>query len=199
MDNDIPNSGYHVLVAIRGPDDFRPLLNVGYALTKTHEGRMTIITARQTDQAQNWLTIHPVFHDIPIEVKVVQHDAPAKAILKMAGQISPNLLILGWQGQLPRRNYILGSTLDRVLQQARCNLIVIKASPTWPQVDFLHKETIKVLAPTAGGPNMPMVMNLALNSTKQSEVTALYILPEDSEKPTSPNAKPGPGFFPTGF
>lgn len=181
MDNATPNSDYHVLVAIRGPDDFRPLLNVGYALAKAHEGRMTIITVHQTGQAQNWLTIHPFFHDIPIEVKVVQHDTPAGAILKQAGKISPNLLILGWHGRPPRRNYMLGSTLDRVLQQARCNLIVIKASPTWPQADFVNKDIIKILAPTAGGPNMPLVMNLALNSTKQSEVTALYILPEDSD------------------
>jgi hypothetical protein len=133
---------------------------------------MTIITVRQADRAQDWLMIHPFFPDIPIEVNVVQHDTPAGAILKQAGQTSPNPLILGWQGQPPRRKYRLGSTLDQVLQQARCNLIVIKARPTWPQADFVNKETIKVLAPTAGGPNMPLVMNLALFLTNLISISA---------------------------
>ncbi len=176
-------SNFHILVATRDPDDFRPLVNVGYALAKTNQGRLTIITVRQTAQMQEWFKFQPALTDIPIETKVLQNPATAQAILKYARQVSPSLLIVGWKGDSPKRGYLLGSTLDDILQQAPCNLLVVRADPTWPEGDFLNKERrIKVLVPTAGGPNTPLAMNLALNTSNQSEVTAFYITRESEDE-----------------
>lgn len=178
MNSNPAKADYHALVAIHGPDDFWPLLNIGYSLTKANQGSLTIVTVRQTDQAPEWLNVPPSFTDVPIETRVLQDDSPAKTILKCARQISPDLLIVGWQGEPARRGYFLGKTLDPVLQQAPCNLMVVKASSNWPDRNFLDRETVKILVPASGGPNAPLALDLALNTSRQSEVTALYITRE---------------------
>ena len=94
---EISPNDHHILIAIRGQEDFRPLLNVGYWLAKARHSKLTIITVRQTStEVPDWLQIPAGFADLPIDIKVFQNNAPAKTILKQARQISPDLLIIGW-------------------------------------------------------------------------------------------------------
>ena len=95
MTNHSPQPSYHILAAIRDPEDFRPLLNVGYSLAKANEGMLTIITARQTRQDLEWLKIPPAMTDILIKIEQRENSNPAKAILRQARHIMPNLVLLG--------------------------------------------------------------------------------------------------------
>ena len=45
----------HVVIAVRGPEDFRPLLNMGYSLAKANQGKLTMVTVRQVVQVPEWL------------------------------------------------------------------------------------------------------------------------------------------------
>ena len=176
-------TGFHILVAIRGPEDFRPLLSVGYSLAKANQGKLTIVTVRQTtDQVPEWLEIPPAFADVPLEIRVLKDPATARAILRQARQISPDLLVMGWISLSPRRGYLLGSTLDPVLSQTPCNVMVVRADPTWPDTELQENEMLKILVPTSGGPNTPLAMDLALSSSEQCEVTALYITREAADE-----------------
>ena len=113
---------------------------------------------------------------------MLQSDKPANAILKQVRQLSPDLLVIGWIGRSPRHGYSLGSTLDPVLNQTPCNVIVVRAEPEWPAVDLMDNQSLKILIPTSGGPNTLFAMDLALTASEQSEVTALYITrPFDDE------------------
>jgi uncharacterized hydrophobic protein (TIGR00271 family) len=67
------------------------------------------------------------------------------------------------------------------LQQAPCDLLIVKANPDWPETTFLENE-IKILVPTAGGPNTPLAMELALNLSEESRVTALYVTHESKDE-----------------
>lgn len=182
MTEHLSTAGYHVLVAAKAEDDYWPLLNLGYALAKSHQGKLTTVTVRQTDQAQEWLNISPQFNDIPLETKVLQSDSIAGAVLKYARRNSVDLLLVGWTGDSPRPGYLLGSTLDRILQQAPCHLVVVKAHSTWPDRSLHHPEPIKVLVPTAGGPNMPLAMDVALNLFGQCQVTVFYLTKETGDE-----------------
>ncbi len=182
MTNNSNQANFHVVVAVRGPEAFNPLLYIGYSLAKAQEGKLVIITVRQTMPALEWLKIPPAFTDIPIEVEKIESGNAYKAILKYAKQTSADLLIVGWSGKPARRGYLLGSTLDHILQRAPCDLAVVKANPEWPHAQLVKKETLQILVPTAGGPNTPLALNLALNTSKQSEITAIYIMPQSADR-----------------
>jgi uncharacterized hydrophobic protein (TIGR00271 family) len=177
---------FHILVAIRGPEDFRPLLHHGCSLARANQGRLTIITVRRTtEQVPEWLEIPPILADIPIEIKVLKDTAAARPILKYAGQVSPDLLVVGWKSDPPRQDYLLGSTLDPILHQASCNLMVVKADSAWPDSKLLERGTVKVLVPTSGGPNTPLSLDLALGMSVKSEVTALYVTRQSTDEARS--------------
>lgn len=182
MTDNPAQTNYHVVAAISGPEDFRPLLNVGYSLAKAKAGKLTIITVRQTMTALEWLKIPPSLGDISIDIEKVESDTPYKAILGYTRQTSPDILLVGWHGQPAKRGRLLGKNLDHILQQANCDLAVVRSNPEWPDETFLKKDVMQILVPTAGGPNTPMAMNLALGASKQSRVTAIYIVPEDTDR-----------------
>jgi nucleotide-binding universal stress UspA family protein len=70
---------------------------------------------------------------------------------------------MGWRGQQPKRGFTLGSTLDYAVHTVRCDWLVVKAAATWPGHHLIDGEGLKVLAPTAGGPNTPLALELAFN------------------------------------
>jgi uncharacterized hydrophobic protein (TIGR00271 family) len=172
---------HHILVASRGPDDFRSLLYVGYSLARANHTGLTIVTVTSIEEQPEWFEIPAALADVPIETRVLHSESPAKAILKYARQSSPNLLLVNWRGEPPRQGYMLGSTLDPILRQAPCDIVVLKANETWPEGAFLDKE-IKVLVPTAMGPNAPLAMDLALNLSDRSRVTALYVTHQSEDR-----------------
>ena len=119
MSINFSQSDYHILVAIRSEEDFRPLLCLSYLLAREREGRITIVTVRQhSSQRPDWLVVPSIMLDVPIEINIVQSESAGKGILNAMREISSDLLLVGWQGNPPRKGYILGATLDHVLQRA---------------------------------------------------------------------------------
>ena len=174
---------YHILAAIRSEEDFRPLLSLSYLLARSRNGRITVITVRQhSSQRPAWLTVPSTMSDVPIEINTMQSETAGKGILNTMREISPDLLLVGWQGNPPRKGYILGDTLDHVLQRAWCDLLVVKALPTWPDEGFLKEKIMKVLVPTAGGPNSVLAFELGLDVAKNSDVTAFFIASQSADQ-----------------
>ncbi|HMR65934.1 MAG TPA: DUF389 domain-containing protein [Anaerolineae bacterium] len=174
---------YHILTAIRSEEDFWPLLNVGYALAKARSGRLTIVIVRRFEKIRpDWCQIPTAMADLPIEVLVAQSEDTAEVIVDTTEALAPDLLVMGWRGQQPKRGFALGSTLDHVVHTVRCNWLVIKAVSTWPGYDLVDGKGLKVLAPTAGGPNTPLALDLAFDLAADKPVTALYVLPKTANQ-----------------
>ncbi|MFQ5578074.1 MAG: DUF389 domain-containing protein, partial [Anaerolineae bacterium] len=169
---------FHILVAIGGKDHFWPLLSLGYALAKSKQGRLTVLSISRTGQPADWLRVPSAYADLDIQIKIIPSDSPAKAILAYARKHPPELLIVGWRRRKTGGSYLTGGTLDTILRQAPCDVAVVRAAPTWPDVDFARAEKTTVLIPASGGPNAPLAMELALGLSAQTEVTALYIVPQ---------------------
>jgi nucleotide-binding universal stress UspA family protein len=51
----------------------------------------------------------------------------ARGIIHSTRERHTNLLILGWRGDTQREHFMMGSTLDPVIEQAPCDLLVVKA------------------------------------------------------------------------
>ncbi|MEM7344064.1 MAG: DUF389 domain-containing protein [Chloroflexota bacterium] len=178
MSKDLESS-YHVFIAVSSADDFWPLLNLGYYLAKVNGGRITIITVRDKAERPEWLTIDPQFEDVPIDVEVLTNQNRARGVLSHARRIKPDLMLVSWRGAPPRRGYEIGSTLDYILQQAPCHLMIIKADSQWPENTGTQNENFKILIPGSGGPNATLAMDLVFGtSDHEHEVTALHIARE---------------------
>lgn len=169
----------HILTAVSSPDDFGPLLHAGYAVAKARQGRLTLLTVRSDKKQPDWLQIPPELADVPATVQVEAGDSAAEAILAAVSRQEPDLLLVGWQGKTERRRYFLGSTLDPVLQKAKCDLIVVKASQTWRGTAHLAQP--KILVPTAGGINADLAFNLAIHAAAKTQVTAMYVVPPTAD------------------
>jgi len=175
-------SNHHIVTAIGHPEMLHPLLNLGWSLAQATKGRLTILTVSQLSTPPDWLKIPSEFQDMLIGIKLIQHKDPAKSIVTYIKEHNVDLLLVGWQGGPAKRGYLLGKTLDTVLQRIRCPVIIAKPAPNWPDEAFVNKEVVKVLVPVSGGPNAPLAMDIALNVSTQNTVTALNVMPdEDAE------------------
>lgn len=57
----------------------------------------------------------------------VSHSIP-QAISETVRERDVNLLVLGWQGHLRRRNYIFGTILDEMIMNAPCDILMLRAT-----------------------------------------------------------------------
>ena len=172
---------FHVLTAVSSADDFSPLLLVSYAVARSQGGRLTILTIRSSGEIPDWLALPGELSssNISIDIEVQQHDSPAGGILDWTKQLVPDLLVVGWQGRLPKGRYLLGSTLDPLLQKVGCDLIVVKANVDWRQLSVSGPSN--VLVPTAGGPNTPLALDVAFDAAQGGQVTATYVMPDNAD------------------
>jgi uncharacterized hydrophobic protein (TIGR00271 family) len=112
---------------------------------------------------------------VPVRVVVRGGRYPAEVILAAARDDLPDLLLLGWRGDPGGGHYLLGRTLDPVVQQAPCDVAVVRASSGKPLVSDQLERVERVLVPAAGGPNAGLAIDLALSLSPEVQVVALNI------------------------
>ncbi|WP_373567979.1 universal stress protein [Haloarcula sp. H-GB4] len=98
----------------------------------------------------------------------IGHDI-AKRINNVAYQRDSVLVLLGWRGQRKRvSDYALGSNIDTVVENAECDVAVVKTDGT--------TDTKRVLVPTAGGANSDLAeMFAAAYTVAGAEVTLFHV------------------------
>jgi uncharacterized hydrophobic protein (TIGR00271 family) len=177
----LPDKPYHILTAVSSAEDYLPLLNISYAIASAQSGKLTVLTVRSSGEAPEWFTLPEALSatDAQVETEIEQHESPYAAIVERAQTLTPDLLILGWQGRPAKGQYMMGSTLDPVLQRAGCDMIVVKSGENWQEMATNSKP--RILVPTAGGPNTPLALNLAVTTAPDSRVTVMYVMPTNAE------------------
>jgi len=192
-----PQAGptYHVLVTVGDREQLRPLLAVGCALARAHNGAVTLLCITPDGAKPDWLVVpepstasamEPCEDVSPTDVvypHVLVHpgrDAGA-TILATARARMPDLLLLGWRGLPSRGRYLLGSTLDPVIRYAPCDVAVVRAHDSSRDASGReHPDVLghvrRVLVPVAGGANASLALELALQLSPGVQVTALYVV-----------------------
>ena len=96
------------------------------------------------------------------------HD-PGRGILYQARAGGADLILLGWRGGAPAAGRLFGSTLDRVLSRASCDVAVIRPGT--------RTQYVNVLVPVAGGPNSDLALRIAgmLANETLGTVTVLHV------------------------
>ena len=158
---------YRVLVAIRDEHDLCPLLRLACALARAHDGEVHLLTVTRGGTQPSWLKLPDDCRDVLADVVIRSGRNIGAVILQEFQQLEPDTLVLGWSGHLNRGRYLLGRTLDPVIQSAPCDVIVLRGEC----VDSVHH----ILIPVAGGPNAPHAFNIARALAPEAKITALYV------------------------
>ena len=191
MARDQTDNGYHILAAVGAENQLHPLLEIGCALAGVRGGRVTILSVTTNGQRPSWLGAKPETSGeteqpagflppeqcagIPLDVLVRTGRDPGTEILAAARELLPDLILLGWRGARGRGRYLLGRTLDPVVQYAPCDVAVVRAEGGQHSLEDSSGAFERVLVPVGGGPNAAMAIDLALCLSPQVQVTALNV------------------------
>ena len=74
--------------------------------------------------------------DVPVSTIVARSDTAARGIVDSIRDHQTNMVVLGWKGYTEKQSYEMGNTLDRVIETAPCNIMIIK-----PGEEGLHRIT----------------------------------------------------------
>jgi uncharacterized hydrophobic protein (TIGR00271 family) len=168
---------YHVAVAVGTESQLGSLLPLGCSLAAASNGRVTLLTVAAGGDRPPWLATPETCSGVPVQVVVRRDTNPAAGILAALRDAPTDLLILGWRGKSGKGRYLIGPTLDPVVQGAPCNVIVasLDADKPFPREPAAVK---RVLVPVSGGPNAALALDLALVLAPEAQVTALYVARE---------------------
>lgn len=108
--------------------------------------------------------------EIPVSGKIrIGHDV-AQAILNTVEQDDADVVLMGWRSRSRRRDFVLGSNVDRVVTQARCDVLVERIGPV--------EAVESILLPTAGGPHAELAAEVAraIARANEAKVTILHVI-----------------------
>jgi len=112
---------------------------------------------------------------VTLSTVIGRSETAARGIVALCKERKTNLLVLGWKGYTETKGYKMGTTLDRVIEHAPCDIVVIKPGETG-----LHTgEKIKrILIPSNGTYHSILAARMAmalLDDGKKAKITVLNI------------------------
>ncbi len=175
-----------VMVALHNPANVEALLDIAHPIAQQRGLRLLAVSVvkvpRQMPITEGMRLTHhkeailaqgrkvAETHDRALDTKVVIAHHSSDGILAATQQHKAQVLVMGWKGYTNTRDRLFGETVDRVVRQAACDLIMIKMGE--------EKKVRSVLLPTAGGPNALLAASVLRSMTDESplEITAGYVL-----------------------
>ena len=182
-----------VLVAVADPDHVQQLVRTASALT---DGTVRLVTVvvKPHDSPFGLFSDDTIRRDfagdsrdllaradppagVSVERDLVVGRSVADGLLAAVAEYDSNALIVGWQGG-SRTDSILGSTVDRLVERAACDLYVERVGRTADGVD-------SVLLPVPGGPHVQPAARMAgsLAAHYDATVRILSVATPDADDP----------------
>jgi len=167
---------YRILMAVGEEAHLQVLLAVAVPLARAWHGRVTALYVGPRDVLETWFRIPSDMRDVVDEPVVIEETNVSQAILHYARQHRPNLLIVHWKGRPSRGRYLLGRTLDPLIQYAPFDVAVVRVNE--PPEAFAERmaHQPRILVPASGGPNASLALQIALGLSDLA-VTALRVAP----------------------
>jgi uncharacterized hydrophobic protein (TIGR00271 family) len=166
---------YRILVAVGEVTHLAVLLALAAPLARRRDGRVTPVYVGATDDRPDWLRVPEDCADVTDTPVVLQSSRAGQAVLSYANEVDPDLLLLHWRGEPSRGRYLLGRTLDPLIQYAPCDVAVLRVNEP-PDVFVERMRALdRVLIPFGGGPNASLAAEIALDLSPETRVTALRV------------------------
>ncbi|WP_254525962.1 amino acid permease [Natrinema caseinilyticum] len=182
---------YQVLVPIDKPENAERLVDIASAIARRNDGELlltTIVTmpvqtpierggervSEEREMLADAMQYAP--DDIPAHRSVTVGRTPGRSIVDLTRRYDSDMVVLGWRGRRKRiTSAMLGSTIDHVVENAPCDVIVAKtAGPVVPQ---------SILVPTDGGPHATYAEQVGgtLASEYDADLTLLNVATSDRD------------------
>lgn len=133
--------------------------------------------ARYVDEARPLFQLAEttVGQDVPMHTVVRIGHNIGEAIRSTAEEKGASLLLIGWRGDRGVGEFILGSTLDTLIENPPCDVAVLKLRGTPPPG--------KILVPTHGGVHAPLSLRLAagIARARDATITLYNVVPPEEE------------------
>ncbi|MFB6194624.1 MAG: universal stress protein, partial [Haloplanus sp.] len=184
---------YQILVPIANPDHADQLIRTARDIAADRDGEVLVLSVvalpeqtplsegheRATERSEiiDRAMAVDTDDDVPVNgiVRVGHH--VDQAILHTITQHGSDAVLMGWRGRSPRRrDVVVGSTVDSVVRQADCDVLVERIGATDADFD-------DILLPTAGGPHARYAAEVAraIAHTTGATVTVLHVVAPDDE------------------
>jgi len=187
---------YRVVVPVANPETQRPLIRYAAASAAAQDGPSELIAmnvievppqtspaqveeervTRQQELLENTKEIAEDL-DVPLRTRELVGRSAASTVLTVAEEEDANQILLGWAGPKNRREVLFGSTIDPILENAACEVTLVK-KPT---------ETPDDIVTLAGrGPHAPVAIRRAAEIAKSFDDTSLTLLNVQSDEEEDP-------------
>ncbi len=188
---------YQLVVPIANPENADQLMQTAIDLARENDGEILVTSVvtvspqtplsqgRQfvTEEKENVLNRAIQIGedaDVPVSGTIrIGHDV-TDAILNTIDQHDSTAVLLGWQGgdQTRRRDIVLGSTVDRIAQDAQADVLVERIGKKASQnID-------SILVPMAGGPHAEYATTIAeaIARPENARVEILHVVSPDASE-----------------
>ena len=162
---------YRIVVPIANPDHVEQLMQTANDLAASKNGEVIVMSAvvlpDQTPLSEGRQFVDEKREvldramktaedaDVPVSGVVrIGHDV-SQAILNTIEQEESDAVLMGWRGRSRRRDFVLGSNLDTVVQDADCDVLVEKVG------ENADGDVDSIFLPTAGGPHAELAAEVA--------------------------------------
>jgi len=168
-----PGRGHRILVPLSNPEHADQLVRTACTLARERDGEVLVMSALTVPE-QTPLSEGRQYADEKRDVLrealevAEEENVPASGLIRIAHHASDAILntvrqheadavLMGWRGRPHQRSdVVLGTTVDRVLQEAECDVLV----ETFTE-EGLPREAETILVPTAAGPHTDLAVEVA--------------------------------------
>jgi APA family basic amino acid/polyamine antiporter len=179
------SEAYRIMVAVANPDNALQLVQNTYRICQAKRASVELIhmapvpsqvplaDAEQYTFAGKEAILETMLYlapQYPLRTTLRYCRNAARGIVSAVRERRANMLIMGWHGRRPRSGFLLGSTVDPIVETAPCDVIMLK--------DCGGNQTYRnVLVPLAGGPNSALALEMAgiLADPDEGEITAYTV------------------------
>lgn len=174
-----------ILVAVANPDHAEQLVRTAGDLARVTDGLVQIVSviakphsspfSLYTDDTiieQYSGTSQKILNkatkvapdDVTVTSELIVGRSIADGVLTAVGQTNARALVVGWQERKRRTDAVLGTTIDRLIERAPCDLYVERIGQEANSVD-------SILLPVAGGPHVRPAASVAKAIAARNDAT----------------------------
>ena len=166
---------YEILAAISEPKQMRVLLAVAVPLARARDGHVTPLYVSSERSVPHWFAVPEDLEDVVGEPRTISGRTVGQAALDYVHEFKPDLLLLYWRGKPSRGRYLLGRTLDPLIQYAACDVAVVRVKQEAEAFAKTMANLKRITVPVGGGPNAQLALDIALDLGTEVQVTALRV------------------------
>jgi len=181
----VPESDqYRILVAVANPNNALQIIKTTYLISEAKNARVDLLhmvpvpeQVPLSDASKFMMEgkegiIEAMLYLVlkfPVNTTIRYCRNIARGILSAVKEKKVDMLIMGWHGQTRSYGFRLGSTVDAIIEQSPCNVIILK--------DCGNRKFKNILVPLGGGPNAFLALEVATIIAKKdnSEITAFIV------------------------